>query len=93
MGKRGAACDDEEDQGNRVLWRGDLEGVKRFDEEVGRAEGANNGGEEPGPETAQTRGYQDGREEASSQKSVRPNRPVARGRGGAASPIGRSLVS
>ena len=64
--------------------------LRRFDEEVGRAEGTDNGGEEPGPETAQGRGHQDGREQASSQKRVQPNRPESEVE--AASPIGRSLV-
>jgi hypothetical protein len=49
-------------QGDRALERGNLSGITRFDEEVGRAEGTNNGSEEPGPETAQARGHRDGRE-------------------------------
>ena len=61
-------------QGDRALEHGDLSGIRRFDEEVGRGEGTHNSGEEPGPETAQARGSQDGREEGSSQKHVQPNR-------------------
>ena len=55
--------------------RGDLEGVKRVDEEVGRGQGAENGGQEPGPEAAEVRGDHDGREEGHVQDPVPQHRP------------------
>ena len=65
----------EEAQGDRVVYGSDLKGVKRVDEEVGRGQGAENGGQEPGPEAAEVRGDDDGREEGHVQDPVPQHRP------------------
>jgi hypothetical protein len=74
----------EEDQGGHVVYTRDVEGAKLLGEEAVRGDGAEDRGQQPGPEAAEVRGNHDGREEGHVRDCVlqhRPERPADQERG------------